>query len=77
MGDQRVPWGGAEGFDWEGVEDLTALSAGELRKRPEALVGEERTVSYRRGILPGRMGVIRAELVRSGAVASAPEERAS
>jgi hypothetical protein len=37
-------------------------------------VGEERTVSYRRGILRGRMDVIRAGLVRSGAVALAPEE---
>jgi hypothetical protein len=31
MGDERVPWGGAEGFDWEAVDDLAALSAGELR----------------------------------------------
>ena len=76
MGDEGVPRGGAEGFDWDGAEDLTALSEGELRVRLEALVEEERAVSYRRGILRGRMDVIRAELVRRGAVALAPEELA-
>jgi hypothetical protein len=75
MGDQRVLWGGAGGFDWEGAEDLiTALSKAELRGGLEALVEEEGAVSDRRGIfLRGRMDVIRAKLVRRGAAALAPE----
>jgi hypothetical protein len=75
MGDQRVLWVGAGGFDWEGAEDLiTALSKAELRGGLEALVEEEGAVSDRRGIfLRGRMDVIRAKLVRRGAAALAPE----
>jgi hypothetical protein len=75
MGDQRVLWGGAGGFDWEGAEDLiTALSKAKLRGGLEALVEEEGAVSDRREIfLRGRMDVIRAKLVRRGAAALAPE----
>ena len=62
------------GFDWEGAEDLTALSEGELKERLGALAEEERVVSYRRKILQGRIDLIRAELVRRGSVARSPEE---
>jgi hypothetical protein len=57
------------GFDWEGAEDLTALSEGPL-------VEEERAVSYRRRVLQGWICVIRAELVSRGSVALSPEELA-
>ena len=63
-----------ETFDWEGAEDITALSEAELRERLEGLVEEERGVSYRRRVLHGRIDLIRAELVRRGAVARSPEE---
>jgi hypothetical protein len=62
------------GFDWEGTEDITALSEDELRERLETLAKEERAVSYRRRILHGRIDLIRAELVRRGAVVRSPEE---
>jgi hypothetical protein len=61
-------------FDWEGAEDLTALSEEELKERLGGLVEEERAVSYRREILRGRIDLIRAELVNRGAVALSPEE---
>ncbi len=64
------------GFDWEGAEDLTALSPEELEERLEGLVEEERAVSYRSRILQGRIDLIRAELVRRGSVALSPEELA-
>ncbi len=62
-----------EGFDWEGTEDLTALSEEELRGRLEELVEEERSISYRLQVLQGRIGLIRAELVERGVAALAPE----
>jgi hypothetical protein len=62
------------GFDWEGAEDITALSEDELRERLETLVEEERAVSYRRRILHGRIDLIRAELVQRGAIVRSPEE---
>jgi hypothetical protein len=71
MGDPGVVRG--EGFDWEGTEDLTALSEEELRGRLEELVEEERSISYRRRILQGRIDLIRAELVGRGAAALGPE----
>jgi hypothetical protein len=61
-------------FDWEGAEDLTALSEEELKESLGGLVEEERAVSYRREILRGRIDLIRAELVNRGAVALSPEE---
>jgi len=61
-------------FDWEGTEDLTLLSEEELKGRLGGLVEEERAVSYRLEILRGRIDLIRAELVRRGAVALSPEE---
>ena len=63
-----------ENFDWEGAEDITALSEAELRERLEGLVEEERAVSYRRRVLQGRIDLIRAELVRRGAITRSPEE---
>jgi hypothetical protein len=71
MGDPGVSRG--EGFDWEGAEDLTALSEEELRGRLEELVEEERSISYRRRVLQGRIDIIRAELVGRGAAALGPE----
>ena len=62
-----------EGFDWEGAEDLTALSEEELRGRLEELVAEERSISYRRRVVQGRIDIIRAELVGRGAAALGPE----
>jgi hypothetical protein len=63
-----------EKFDWEGAEDITALSEKELRERLEGLVEEERAVSYRRRVLQGRIDLIRAELVRRGATTRSTEE---
>jgi hypothetical protein len=65
-------WG--EKFDWEGAEDITALSEAELKERLEGLVEEERAVSYRRRVLHGRIDLIRSELVRRGATTRSPEE---
>jgi hypothetical protein len=64
------------GFDWENAEDVTALSEEDLRDRLEDLSEEERTVSYRRRILQGRIDLIRAELVERGAIALSPEDLA-
>ena len=61
-------------FDWEGAEDLTALSEEELKSRLGVLVEEEWAVGYRLEILRGRIDLIRAELVGRGAVALSPEE---
>jgi hypothetical protein len=63
-----------ETFDWEGAEDITALSDAELKERLEGLVEEERAVRYRRRVLHGRIDLIRAELVRRGATTRSPEE---
>jgi hypothetical protein len=63
-----------ENFDWEGAEDITALSEAELRERLERLVEEERALSYRRRVLHGRIDLIRAELVSRGATTRSPEE---
>ena len=71
MGDRGVQAGG--GFDWEEAEDLTALSEEELRGRLEGLVEEERSISYRRRVLQGRIDLIRAMLVGRGAAALGPE----
>ena len=76
MSEHGGPRGEKGGFDWEGAEDLTALSEGKLKERLGALVEEERAVSYRRQVLQGRIDLIRAELVRRGSVALSPEELA-
>ena len=64
------------GFDWEGAEDITALSEEDLREVLGALREEERMVGYRLGVLQGRIDLIRAELVERGAVALPPEHLA-
>jgi hypothetical protein len=74
MGDYGLARG--EGFDWEETEDLTSLSEVELRAHLGALAEEELASSYRLRILQGRMDVIRAELVRRGAVTLQPGDLA-
>ncbi len=74
MDDLGVPRGGE--FDWEGAEDLTALSRQDLASRLESLCEEERALGYRRQVLQGRIDLIRAELVGRGTVALPPEELA-
>ena len=64
------------GFDWEGADDITSLSEGDLRGLLEALMEEERALSYRREVLLGRTDLIRAELVGRGVVALSPEDLA-
>jgi hypothetical protein len=61
------------GFDWEKAEDITALSEDELGERLQALIGEERAVSYRRHVLQGRIDLIRAELAGRGRGLALPE----
>jgi hypothetical protein len=73
MGDERRE---VEGFDWQGAEDLTVLSEEDLRALLGALAEEERETGYRLRVLQGRIDVIRAELVRRGVAALAPEELA-
>ena len=65
---------GGGGFDWEGAEDITALSGEELTERLRRLVEEERAVSYRGRVLQGRIDLIRPELVQRGALVRSPEE---
>ena len=64
------------GFDWEGADDITALSEEDLRGLLEALMEEERALSYRREVLRGRTDLIRAELVGRGVAALSPEDLA-
>jgi hypothetical protein len=68
--------GRPEGFDWEGSEDLTAVSEDHLRQTLSSLAEEERALSFRRRVIQGRIDLIRAELVRRGGVALSPEELA-
>ncbi len=65
------------GFDWEGADDVTALTEEDLRELLEALLEEERAVSYRREVLRGRIDLIRAELVGRGGAPLSPEDLAS
>jgi hypothetical protein len=76
MSDRGVPEEVNREFDWEGAEDLTSLSEKELKKKLDALVEEERAVSYRRRIIQGRIDLLRVELVRRGETALSPEELA-
>ncbi|MBA2713406.1 MAG: hypothetical protein H0U55_07630 [Rubrobacteraceae bacterium] len=64
------------GFDWDGADDITALSEEDLRGRLEALQEEESAVSYRREVLRGRIDLIRAELVGRGGATLSPEDLA-
>ena len=74
MDDLGVPRGGD--FDWDGADDLTALSEEDLRERLGALSEEERALGYRRRVIQGRIDLIRAELAGRGAVALSPEDLA-
>ena len=67
---------GGGGFDWDDAEDITVLSEEDLRRRLEVLCEEERTVSFRRRVLQGRIDLIRAELVERGVAALSPEDLA-
>jgi hypothetical protein len=64
------------GFDWEGAEDLTALSRRDLASSLESLCEEERALGYRLQVLQSRIDLIRAELVGRGCVALSPEDLA-
>ena len=64
------------GFDWEEAEDITVLSEDELRKRLQALIEEERAVSYRHRVLQGRIDLMRAALAGRGQGLAAPEDLA-
>lgn len=54
------------GFDWEGAEDLTALSEPELKELLGRVAEQERAAAYRREVLAGRAALIRAELAGRG-----------
>jgi len=64
------------GFDWEGAEDITALSEGELKESLEGLVEEEQAASYKLRVLQGRIDLIRAELLERRALIGSPEQLA-
>ena len=64
MSDDKRPDHGGDGYEWEGEPDLTSISE------------EERALSYCRRVLQGRIGLIRAELVRCGGVVLSPEDLA-
>ncbi|CAN5830328.1 hypothetical protein BH18ACT11_BH18ACT11_03940 [soil metagenome] len=68
--------GELRGFDWEGADDITALSEEDLRGGLEALLEEARSVSYRREVLRGRIDLIRAELVERGVATLSSEDLA-
>ena len=72
MDDLWVPRGGE--VDWEGAENLTALSGRDFALRLESLCEEGRALGYRREVLQGRKGYIRAELVGRAFVALPPQE---
>lgn len=73
---QKVSGERAEDYEWEEESDLTAISEEELRALLKRLAEEERSVSYRRRVIQGRIDLIRAELVRRGGVSFSPEELA-
>ena len=74
MDDLGVLRGG--GFDWEGAEDLTALSRQDFASRLESLREEGRVLDYRRQLLQGRIDLILAELAGRDTAALPPEELA-
>ena len=65
-----------EEYEWGEEPDLTSISEGELRARLEELSEEERTISYRRRVIQGRIDLIRAELIRRAGAALPPEKLA-
>ena len=70
MSDEVRPDQGGEGYEWEGEPDLTSISEDELKARLKDLDEEKRVLRYRRRVLQGRIDLIRAELVRRGALRS-------
>jgi hypothetical protein len=68
--------GDLRGFDWEGADDITALSDEDLRGLLDALIEEERVASYRLEVLRGRIELIRAERVGRGVATLSPEDLA-
>jgi len=76
MSDEVRPDQGCEGYECEGKPDLTSISEDELKGRLKDLDEEKRALSYRRWVLQGRIGLIRAELVRCGGVTLSPEDLA-
>jgi hypothetical protein len=58
-----------EGNEWEDEVVLTLVSAGELENRLKELSEEGRAFSYRRRLVQGRIGLIRADLLRGSGVA--------
>lgn len=69
-------WDGAQEFDWEEQDDVTALPEERLRDQLASLAVQEREISYRRRILQGRIDLIRSELVRRGKAVLSAEELA-
>lgn len=59
---------------WEDAEDLTSLGVDELKALLVRFDDEEKSISYRRRILQGRIDVIRAEIVRRGEASLSPED---
>ena len=72
MSDQGEPRGG--GFDWEGAEDITAVSEEEPSERLGRLVEEERSLSYRRRVLQGKDRRDPGRARTAGAVVRSPKE---
>jgi nitroimidazol reductase NimA-like FMN-containing flavoprotein (pyridoxamine 5'-phosphate oxidase superfamily) len=74
--EQKASGERAEGYEWEEESDLTAFSEEELRELLKWLAEDERSVSYRRRVIQGRIDLIQAESVRYGGVSFSPEELA-
>jgi len=74
--EQKASGERTEGYEWEEESDLTAFSEEELRELLKWLAEDERSVSYRRRVIQGRIDLIQAESVRYGGVSISPEERA-
>ncbi len=66
----------AGSFDWEGTEDVTALSRRDLGRLLARVSEEERAAAYRHEVLLGRVNLIRAELAGRGVASLPPEELA-
>lgn len=62
--------------NWQDAPDLTVLPESELQVLLAELAEKERTISYERRLLQGRIDIIRAELVRRGGAILSTEELA-
>ncbi|MGF1471928.1 MAG: hypothetical protein ACFB50_09340 [Rubrobacteraceae bacterium] len=69
-------WDEGSGIDWEQFPDVTSVPREELGEVLERLVERERTISYQRRVLQGRIDLIRTELVRRGEARLSREELA-